>query len=552
MSFAITGCNSYPPVFPEEEYSNAADFNAAVFEEGVLDAQKTTYVNNITRAIPTTSRFNSWEREGFAHSEDFSAGAIESSDDRDSLPLDAQTQNCASIILKTLQPLFKSDSSKQRFQKSMERFVAMINEMHQQSKFLADEQNAKYLLFQEDHYIPQIVKGKFKMWQIGKELTSGCHARIFTAVNIATRDSGVTKLVEEKPYIGFKKSKKAQEDIEALINERNIMQYIYSQREPPIGIQNKFTTFFSFSQPHEEKWSPFSTLRSRIGGFITKKYNDGDLYFYLAKNAETPFASEVDRLRRNTNRILMVRQLIHIVAYLHSIGVIHRDIKPENILVELDENGFIRLKLCDFGSAINTKIDPIGLYTPTASYIPYDADQEILKLQNSLCRMLENPIKYGEKDKSETCKKLIQRSYQTEVFALATTLFICMYDYPPHPIYGEHTGTMCGYPNLNRFIPVIQLHPKVRKSYEENGLPNKAFDELMGVMLRKEPDRRISISEALPSFIRCFEDFLADKKFKCQLIPEHIMAQLKEESQRLQESLIKAKRDDGEEKSGDD
>lgn len=39
------------------------------------------------------------------------------------------------------------------------------------------------------------------------------------------------------------------------------------------------------------------------------------------------------------------KQLIHGVAYLHSMGVAHRDIKPENLLLD----GQARLKITDFG-----------------------------------------------------------------------------------------------------------------------------------------------------------------------------------------------------------
>jgi len=40
------------------------------------------------------------------------------------------------------------------------------------------------------------------------------------------------------------------------------------------------------------------------------------------------------------------KQLIHGIAYIHSMGVAHRDLKPENLL--LNEPGYI-LKITDFG-----------------------------------------------------------------------------------------------------------------------------------------------------------------------------------------------------------
>lgn len=48
-------------------------------------------------------------------------------------------------------------------------------------------------------------------------------------------------------------------------------------------------------------------------------------------------------------------QIFSAVNYLHSNGLIHRDIKPENILVTNNKDGFIDIKLIDFGSSCNFK-----------------------------------------------------------------------------------------------------------------------------------------------------------------------------------------------------
>jgi serine/threonine protein kinase len=45
--------------------------------------------------------------------------------------------------------------------------------------------------------------------------------------------------------------------------------------------------------------------------------------------------------------ILISKQLISAVSYLHSLGIMHRDIKPSNILFSFDKV----VKLCDFGMA---------------------------------------------------------------------------------------------------------------------------------------------------------------------------------------------------------
>jgi serine/threonine protein kinase len=47
-------------------------------------------------------------------------------------------------------------------------------------------------------------------------------------------------------------------------------------------------------------------------------------------------------------------QLMTVVSYIHSRAIVHRDIKPENIGIVFDEEGKIKIKLFDFGIAINT------------------------------------------------------------------------------------------------------------------------------------------------------------------------------------------------------
>ena len=66
----------------------------------------------------------------------------------------------------------------------------------------------------------------------------------------------------------------------------------------------------------------------------------------------------------------LIRDLVSAIHYLHSRRIVHRDIKPENLLLTTHDLNFIgddkpgvRLKIADFGLAVEMKDDEPKLYT---------------------------------------------------------------------------------------------------------------------------------------------------------------------------------------------
>ena len=76
-------------------------------------------------------------------------------------------------------------------------------------------------------------------------------------------------------------------------------------------------------------------------------------------------------------------QILSAVNYCHKMKIIHRDLKPENILIKKDEDGFYRVKICDFGTSKAFKIGDIQKQLVGSAY--YIAPEVIEKKYNSKC-----------------------------------------------------------------------------------------------------------------------------------------------------------------------
>jgi len=88
-----------------------------------------------------------------------------------------------------------------------------------------------------------------------------------------------------------------------------------------------------------------------FGFYISKNYCylvarccGGGSLFELIINNNGPFAE--------IQASYIMHQLFSVVNYCHKMKIIHRDLKPENILVNKNENGFVQIKVCDFGTSL--------------------------------------------------------------------------------------------------------------------------------------------------------------------------------------------------------
>ena len=93
----------------------------------------------------------------------------------------------------------------------------------------------------------------------------------------------------------------------------------------------------------------------------------GELFQRIAKKKVT-----LDKIPK------IMRQLLEVLAYTHSKGVVHRDIKPENILINKETN---EIKIIDFGIA-TVKTSPDTILKARVGTPYYIAPEVLLKEYN--------------------------------------------------------------------------------------------------------------------------------------------------------------------------
>ena len=118
---------------------------------------------------------------------------------------------------------------------------------------------------------------------------------------------------------------------------------------------------------------------------IFEFYNGEKEYYLIMEYCEG--GELFDKIvKSNLNEIqcaYIMYQIISAVNYCHKMKIIHRDLKPENILIQKDEDGFYRVKICDFGTSKAFKIGDTQKQLVGSAY--YIAPEVIQKKYNLKC-----------------------------------------------------------------------------------------------------------------------------------------------------------------------
>ena len=177
---------------------------------------------------------------------------------------------------------------------------------------------------------------------------------------------------------------------------------------------------------------------------------------------------------REETAVRLIRQIVYALQCLHKQGIIHKDLKPENILLSERGEGEERelcAKLSDFGFSCQEKSRPTRV-----EYTPYYVAPEVL------CKDREyNPF--------PTPRHFAPYDHRCDIWSLGVVLY-CMLlgDTPFFPELHDTLMTPMMYDNIqNSRYKVLSQAP---------GISTESRD-LIGVLLKPNPDERISLGKVL-------------------------------------------------------
>ncbi|PFA68764.1 serine/threonine protein kinase [Bacillus sp. AFS015802] len=152
---------------------------------------------------------------------------------------------------------------------------------------------------------------------------------------------------------GYKIHKRGQEYV--LVSENSDLEYVgeggfanvYKSVSTGLIVKKLKDDFKTFKGIRHRFKREFELTRSLsdLGGIIEVfEFNSMD-YSYTMEEAESTLENYIGSFQNNeTSKLVMVRQILHIMKNVHDRNIIHRDISPNNILII---NG--QLKISDFG-----------------------------------------------------------------------------------------------------------------------------------------------------------------------------------------------------------
>ena len=155
----------------------------------------------------------------------------------------------------------------------------------------------------------------------------------------------------------------------------------------------------------------FEFYNSSTHYYLITEYCEGGSLFDLIINNNGPFTE--------IQASYIMHQILSVVNYCHKMKIIHRDLKPENILINKNENGFVKIKICDFGTSL--MFNRGDIQNKIVGSIYYIAPEVLQKKYNSKCDLwscgvimyilLTGVPPFGGNDNHTIIKKILISQY---------------------------------------------------------------------------------------------------------------------------------------------
>ena len=276
----------------------------------------------------------------------------------------------------------KSNSTKNQIDENEdEAFYLEDWEIVTPNNMLKESKNIK---FDNNILIPKIKSNPFDDYTKLKELGTGAYAKVQLVKHNITNAVRAMKIIPKE----YKKGKTNEEEV---INE----------------------VYLLMKMDHPNIVKIFEFYNGRNYYYLIMEYcGGGELFDKIVESA----LSEIQCA-------YIMYQILSAINYCHKMKIIHRDLKPENILIKKDEDGFFRVKICDFGTSQAFKIGDIQDKIIGSEY--YIAPEVIQKKYNSKCDLwscgvimyvlLTQEPPFNGEDEISIIKRVLIGKYNTEL-----------------------------------------------------------------------------------------------------------------------------------------
>jgi len=237
--------------------------------------------------------------------------------------------------------------------------------------------------FDNDLLISEVKKDPFTDYEIIKTLGEGAFGQVHLVKNKITKSIRAMKVIKKIDTI-------VENNDQEVLNEINVLKKI----------------------DHPNVIKIFEFYISKDSYYLITEYcSEGDLFDLIKKVPLTEIQVAY-----------VMYQIFSALNYCHKMKIIHRDLKPENILIAKNENNFLRIKICDFGTSQIFKKDE--KQSEVVGSVYYIAPEVILKDYNFKCDLwscgimmyilLTRKIPFFGEDDEEIIQNIICKNYNVK------------------------------------------------------------------------------------------------------------------------------------------